>query len=333
MDNTSEITNDELIPSRQVQFWTILVVQIPSLACTIYLLYHLLFDKKLRKALHNHVILLLIFFSFLVEVIDNPLYLDAFLHNGRNSFQSSPTICLLWWLIDYGVYGAITVFLTWASFERHILIFYHNQLLRTKRKRILFHYIPLGILFIYMIGFYIGVILFPPCENIFDYNSESCGGSPCYQEVSWLNIWDYLIHGTMCIVIEAIFTITLLIRVIWTRYRARQRIHWRKHRKMTIQLLSISILSLSFNLPQNLIIAVQQMMPGISDFGSEIEPYFFYLVDFVVLFLPLVSLGCLPELWPKFILCKQRRQRIVAPFIMTTARRQFIVTRGRTAFK
>jgi len=326
MENTSEVTNDtdtndELIPSRKIQFWTILVFQIPSLACTIYLLYHFLFNKHLRQPLYNHVIIIILFLVFLVEVIDNPLYLDAYLHNGRSSFHSSSTICLIWLFVDYGVYGAITIFLTWASFERHILIFHHNQLLGTKLKRIIFHYTPLGILSIYMMGFYMGVIVFPPCKNIFDYNIEACGMSPCYEEVPWLNIWDYLINGTMCTLIEAVCSISLLIRVIWKRYRAHRPIHWRKHRKMTIQLLSITTLSLSITLPQSLITAVQEIVPGMNNFASEVASYFFYLTDFVVLFLPFVCFGCLPEVWPKLIPIKRRRQRTVTPFIMTDARR------------
>ncbi|CAF1444700.1 unnamed protein product [Rotaria sp. Silwood1] len=310
-----------LIPSEQVHFWTFLVFEIPSLVCTIYLLYHLLFDKRLRKALHNHVIIILLFLCFLVEVIDIPLYLDAYLHGGRNSFHSSSMICLLWWFIDYGIYGAFIVFMTWASFERHILIFYHHQLLRTRLKRIIFHYIPLGIISIYMSGFYIGVIFFPPCENLFDFESVECGMFPCYQEVSWLNIWDYLINGGMCVFIEAVCSVILLIRVIWQKHRIRQPIHWRKHRKMTIQLLSISILSLSIVLPENIIVVIQQIMPEMNDFASDTMSYFFYLTYFVILLLPLVSLACLPELWPQLTSFRKRRERTVAPFMMSVGRR------------
>jgi hypothetical protein len=325
MENTSEITDvyEELIPSRKVQFWTILMFEIPSLACTIYLLYHFLLHKNLRRALHNHVLIILLVFTFIVEVIDNPLYLDGFLHCGRSSFPSSPVVCLIWLFVDYGVYGAITVFLAWASFERHILVFHYHQFMETKFKRILFHYIPLGILLIYMIGFYMGVIVFPPCENVFNYDLETCGMSPCYQNVSWLNIWDYFINGTICTIIEAICSIFLLIRVIWKRYHAHQPVHWKKHRKMIIQLLSITTLSLSIILPQTLITAVQQMVPGMNDFGAEIEPYFFYLTTYIVLLLPFVTLGCFPELRPKVIPFKRRHQRAVVPFAMTHMRTTF----------
>lgn len=328
-----EDSSTDLIPSRQVQFWTILVFEIPSLACTIYLFYHIIVNKKLRQALHNHVIIILLFLSFIINIIDQPFYLDAYLHNGKNSFQSSPIICLIWLYVDYGFYGAITVFFAWASFERHILIFYYNQCLRTKMKRMIFHYIPLIVLSIYMIGFYIGVIIFPPCENSFDYEIEACGMSPCYEEISWLNIWDYLINGAMCTLIEAICSISLLIRVLWKRHRAHQPIHWKKHRKMTIQLLSISTLSLTTTLPQTLITAVQQIIPGMTDFAYEVEPYFFYLTTFVVLLLPFVTLGCFPELWPNVVFFKIRQHIVVVPITTTPARLQFNSTRRQAVFQ
>jgi hypothetical protein len=331
--NGFDQSNDELIPSRQVQFWTILAFQIPSLSCTIFLLGHLSFDKRLRQALHNHIIIILLVLCFIIEVIDNSLYLDAYLHHGSNSFHSSPAICLIWWFVEYGVYGAVTVFLTWASFERHILIFYHNRLLGTRLKRIIFHYIPLGFISIYLTGFYIGVILFPPCENIFDYELEGCGLSPCYEEISWLNIWDYLFNGVLCTLIEAICSIYLLIRVIWQRHRAHQRILWRQHRKMTIQLLSISTLVLSTTLPQSLITSIQVMVPGMTDFASYVASYFYFLTSFVVLLLPIVTLGCFPELWPKLIPFKRRRRQIVAPLTITAVKGPSIMMHRRTTFK
>ena len=312
-DNTSTIVG-EPIPSRRVQFWTILSFEIPSLACTIYLLYHLLSKARLRQALHNHVIIIFLSLIFLAEVIDNPLYLDAYLHHGRNSFVSSPVICLIWWLIDYGAYGSLNVFLAWASFERHILIFHYNRFLSTRRKRILFHYLPLGIISIYLSGFYIGVMMFAPCENTFNYELEACGVTPCYEGIPWLNIWDHLVNGTLCILIEAVGSISLLARTIYRRYRVQQSVHWRKHRKMTVQLLSISTLSLGISLPQALIVTIQNTVPGMADFASQVGSYFFYLTTFIVLLLPFICLRCLPELWRQQWLCFRRRcQRTVIP--------------------
>ncbi len=141
-----EETDDSVIPPSQVQFWTFLAFEIPSLACTIFLLIHLLFNRKLRQALHNHVIIIFLFLTLCIEIFDDPLYIDAYRFGGTvNSFPISIPICLMWWFIDYGFYGAITFFLAWASIERHILIF-HHQLLQTQRQKFLLHYLPLIII-------------------------------------------------------------------------------------------------------------------------------------------------------------------------------------------
>ena len=223
------------IPPIVVQFWTILLLEIPSLACTIFLLYHLLHSRRLRQGMHNHVIIILLVLTLGIEIFDNPLYIDAHrFGDTRNSFAMRPSICLMWWFFDYGAYGAITVFLTWGSFSRHILVFHQRQLLRTARQRFFIHYLPLIILSFYLTGFYIGVVIFPPCENTFDFESLGCGLSPCYGSVSYLNLWDYLFNGIVCTLIETVCSIGLLVRVFWQKHRVHQPMNWRKHRKMAL---------------------------------------------------------------------------------------------------
>jgi hypothetical protein len=318
--NNTDIDTD-LVPSQKIQFWTYLSLEIPSLACIIYLLYHFLCKRRFRQGLHNHVIIILLFLCFLVEIIDNPLYLDAYLHNGRNSFIPSPIICLIWWLLDYGVYSSLNLFLAWASFERNMLIFYHNRFFSTRRKKFIFHYLPLGIISIYSIIFYISVMVFPPCENIFNYESYSCGSSPCYTEIAWISDWDTLINQMMFILIEVAFNVCLLVRTIYQRYRVQRSVHWRKHRKMTIQLLSISFLSLSISLPISLFTVIQNTIPGLAHFSEQASLYFYFMGPFVVLLLPLICLASTPDLWPKRWICiKQRRQQTVFPTQMLTAR-------------
>jgi hypothetical protein len=317
-------TDKDLIPSRQIQFWTILVFEIPSLACISYLLPNLLLKKHLRQALQNHVIIIVLFLCLLIELIDNPFFLDAYLQRGPSSFASSPAICLLWWFVDYGVYGAITVFMAWAAFERHLLIFYPHRCFNTRRKRIFFHYAPLTILSLYLCGFYLGILIFPPCENEFDYKREACGLSPCYQGIPCLNIWDYLINGSVCTLIEAFFSCTLLTRTIYRRYRVQQSIDWRKHRKMAIQLLSISFLSMTITLPQATLTTVQRTIPGMAHFAYELSSYLFFLSTFVVLLLPFICLGCYSELWPRLL----RRTRTVAPIRMSAIRKLSLTVHG-----
>ncbi|CAF3010239.1 unnamed protein product [Rotaria socialis] len=317
--NDTVTNEDELIPSAPVQFWTYLVFQVPSLTCALYLLYHLTFGQCLRRHLHNHVITVLLFLCLIILVVDNPLYLDGWRMGGGNSFPFSPGVCLLWWFVDYGFYGAVSVFLAWGSLERHIFIFYRHQCLGTKRKVFCVHYFPLIVISIYLIGFYSFAILFPPCENIFYDNYLACGSCPCYQDVPWINTWDYLLNGVLCNILEAFFSCTLLVKVIWRKNYSTRRFNWKKYRKMTVQLLSISILSLMINLPQSLIIFIQVMGPGMSSFGSTAEPYLFYFTGYIILLIPFVCLACLQELWPKRVFFKLRRPRTIRPMTMTVA--------------
>jgi len=324
-----EYEEEILIPSAQVQFWTYLILEIPSIFCTIFLLYYLVFDRRLRRHLHNHVIIVLLFLCLIILIVDNSLYLDGWRIGHGNSFPSSSNVCLLWWFIDYGFYGAISVFLLWASFERHILVFHRRRFLSTKRQIFYIHYFPLIILSIYLIGFYIGVIILPPCKNIFYFNYLACGLYPCYQDISWLNTWDYLFNGVLCNILEALFSISLLLRTIWKKFYSQRRFHWKKYRKMTIQLVSISILSLVINLPQSLIILVRQIQPEMNDFGINVEPYFFYLTGYVILLLPFVCLGCLPELWSKLLFFNQRGEHMIGPMTITASVGQTASVRGK----
>jgi hypothetical protein len=320
--------NEETVtPSAPVQFWTYLILEIPSIFFTLFLLYYLIFDRRLRQHIHNHVIIVLLFLCLFILVIDNSLYLDGWRRGHGNSFPPSPGVCLLWWFIDYGFYGAISIFLVWASFERHLLVFHRRQFLSTKRKIFYMHYLPLILISLYTIGFYIGAIILPPCKNIFYFNYLSCGSSPCYLDVPWMNTWDNLANGVLCNILEAIFSIALISRTIWRKCYSQSRFQWKKYRKMTIQLLSISTLSLCINLPQSLIILVRQVRPDLSDFGSNIEPYFFYFTGYLILLLPFVSLGCLPELWPKLLFFSQRRQRMIGPMTITAGGGQTIFVR------
>ncbi|CAF3422498.1 unnamed protein product [Rotaria sp. Silwood1] len=310
-------SEEVLVPFAQVQFWTYVMFQIPSIICTLYLLYYLLFKRRLRRQLHNHVVIVLLFLCFIILVVDNSLYLDGWRIGHGNSFPSSSGACLLWWFIDYGFYGAISVFLVWASFERHILIFYRRRYLNTQRKIFYIHYFPLIIISIYLIGFYIGAILLPPCKNIFYYNSLACGSYPCYHDIPWINTWDYLLNGVVCNVLEAFFSSSLFVRIIWRKFYSTKRFNWKKYRKMTIQLLLISTLSLCINLPHSFIILIRQLKPQMSHFSIDAEPYFFYFTGYVILLLPFVCLGCLPELWPKIFFCNQQSRRMVGPMTIS----------------
>ena len=135
--------------------------------------------------------------------------------------------------------------------------------------------------------------------------------------IRWLNAWDYILNGILSNILEALFSTLLLIRIIWRRYYSTKTFQWKKYRKMAFQLLSISALSLTINFPQSLIILVRQIIPNMSDFAINIEPYFFYFTGYIILLLPFVCICSLPELWPKSLF-KKINQRTVVPMTITT---------------
>ncbi|CAF0932072.1 unnamed protein product [Adineta steineri] len=130
------------------RFWMYLLSNCASFICSIFVLYHLLFNKNLRWGLNNHAFIVGLIINLFVLVLDVPLYL-YYLYHGIVWIQV-PLICQLWRYIDAASYTVLPKLVAWASFERHILIFNERRLLRLKN-RILFHYIPIGV-WRYIIG-------------------------------------------------------------------------------------------------------------------------------------------------------------------------------------
>jgi hypothetical protein len=139
---------------------------------------------------------------------------------------------------------------------------------------------------IYLFSFHTSVLVFPPCENKFNFNETECGSDPCYLNLSFLAIWDTVINSVFPTFIIAIFNIALLYRVIIQKKRLRQPIQWRKHRRMSIQLLSISAVYLFLNLPLTVVILVQLTQNLTPDIGTQL--YIFFLTYSVTLSLPFV---------------------------------------------
>ena len=78
-------------------------------------------------------------------------------------------------------------------------------------------------------------------NNVFHYG--------CVYRIPWAALWDSIAHYIMPSFITVIFSIALLVRVLYCRYRVRQRIEWRKYKKMTAHLLPISALYIGLVFP------------------------------------------------------------------------------------
>lgn len=290
--------------SYTLRFWLLLVFAVPSLLCSLFICSYYLFDRKRRRAVQNHAIFIIILCNVILILTDLCWILHS-LHNSGLVLSATATFCTIWWFLDYCLYGIQTVMLAWASIERHILVF-HGHLLSTTRKRVIYHYSPLIVLLLYALLFYSVVVFLPPCANEFDFSSVECGVNPCFLQVRLLRLWESVMHSVVPSLIIAIFSLALLYRTIRHRTRLRQPIQWRKHRRMSVQMLSLSSVYLFMNLPLTVFTLLRVISPTKPQFGFAFQLYQFLLEYSVTLSLPfVVLLSCTST---------ERRQRVSPVF-------------------
>lgn len=277
---------DQADLSHSLQFWLLLGFGVPSLICSLLILCQYLFDQARRRALHNHMVLLIIMTNILLIITDLAWMLDSFRHSGR-VLSPTPAFCMIWWFLDYSLYTTQTVILAWASIERHLLIF-HSHLMSTRRKRFLYHYLPPALLVLYMMLFYAWVMFIPPCENQYNFNAESCGSDPCYAHVRFLGLWDALVNSVLPTLTIAVFSVALLYRTVVHKRRLGQANQRRKLRHMSIQLLTLAGVYLFLNFPFAIIMLVQLISKTGPQTGFGAQLYVFFLTYSVTLSLPFV---------------------------------------------
>jgi hypothetical protein len=79
MSNSTYILEEETINSYDllipisIRFWLYLIPDILSPLCSIFVLFHPLFDQTLRQALHNHIIIILLCIGLIYELTSVPL--------------------------------------------------------------------------------------------------------------------------------------------------------------------------------------------------------------------------------------------------------------------
>ena len=277
--------------SSSVYFWLYLVPLVPSTGCSLVALHHLLFYRAARRALNNHVIIVLLLIDLVSQLTIFPWML---VYYGREEqWDRSLALCAIWGFIDWGLYLTQVIVFSWASIERHILIF-HDRWVSTRHKRFVGHYLPLIVLLLYCLIFYGLVYFFPPCENSIRASSTYCI-TPCLYKSRALNLWESIVHQIIPNTIIVVFNVALLVRTLWRKYRLHQAIQWRKHRKMTIQLLSISLLYLIFSGPNTLLVFLK--LCNIPDPSHGVfRTWGGVLSYYQILIFPMVCMFSLPDL-------------------------------------
>ena len=186
--------------------------------------------------------------------------------------------------------------MAWASIERHILVF-HNQWLISRRNRILFHYFPIVAIILYLCTFYTILIFFAPCQNVFYYDQFVCSGACAYQ-FGTVGLTDGFLNGVVPCFLITIFNILLLCRVIKQKQHLRQRVDWRKYRRMIIQMSSCTGLFLFFDIPLMSIYMAQAINLPYGATG-QFEMFVYFLSYFIILWMPFVCLVSSPEICKK----------------------------------
>ena len=283
MLNTSDDEASSSAPytiSSSAHFWLYLIALVPSTACSLIALHHLLFHRAARRSLNNLVIIVLLLIGLVCQLTLYPWMLVYYSRAGE--WTRSLVLCSIWGFTDWGLYLTQVIIFAWASIERHILIF-HDKWVSTRRKRFAVHYLPLILLLLYCLIFYGVMYFFPPCENSIDQSLATCI-LPCLYNSHALNLWESIVHQIIPNTIIVVFNIVLLVRILW-----------RKYRKMTIQLLSISLLYLIFFCPNAALVLMDLCNipdPSHGVFRTWADLFSFYLM----LLFPFVCIFSLPDL-------------------------------------
>jgi hypothetical protein len=309
MSNTTSVSNAIVDPSNQIKYIIMQTFQIPSIVCCIFTLTHLLSNRKLRLTLYNHTSLVLLIISIFDSFLNQPFTLN-YLRTGRAT-PSTNAMCISWNFFNALFATSIYWTMAWSSMERHLLIFY-SSLFTTYRRRVLFHYVPLFIMtVIYPILANIVIILLYPCANQFNMLSLFCGYS-CALKIPSVALFFRIAHNFVPVFIVTSFTLMLIVRVIKQKRQVHNnRFHWRRHRRMIIQLLTLASLFLILTLPSFVVGIVQNCC--LPTFAAALQiSYFTLLIRFSTILMPFMCLSSLPEIWSKLLLCKNTQVHSVA---------------------
>jgi hypothetical protein len=158
------------------------------------------------KSLVNQSIGLLLIVTALIILCPLPFTL-AYQYQG---IVSSTTICAVWDLITFILFVLSTALIAWISVERYLLI-YHEHFINCHR--IAFHYFPLVFLILYLTSFYVGLVIFYPCQEVYNVYDYLCTG-PCYIFENTPLLIDWSINSIFVIFVAIISNLALLIRII-----------------------------------------------------------------------------------------------------------------------
>ncbi|CAF1200626.1 unnamed protein product [Adineta ricciae] len=152
---------DIVIPV-SVRFWNYLILDILSVSCALFILCYLLSNPTLRRAPHNHFIIILLCVGLIYQLTTVPFMLHFFLVGY--SWHTTLDFTNFWIFIDNSSFVSVLIGFAWATVERHILVFHHHWM-TTKRQRFFIHYLPFILILTYCYACWFYVVFLPPCQK------------------------------------------------------------------------------------------------------------------------------------------------------------------------
>ena len=313
----------DYVPS-QAQFIILLMIVPFALACNVFVLYRLLTKKVLRKELHNHVIIAILFASLQFNLIHVPFSINLF--RTGSIWPRSIIACSIWRFTAYTGCNANDVLLAWAAVERHILI-YHDNMMRLARNRWIFHYGPLVLLTIYLLAFNGACFFTPACFSHYDFSLVFCDAS-CLNSVPFMSAWYLMVNQLTAATLAIVFSLILWIRIVQRRKRMRGTVEWRRLNKLTAQVLVITVLFIFLEMPYAITCCLTYggYFTGSTVFGyaNSISLFLCYIMPIVMPFA--CFLGLFQDMWPK-------RSRVVQNLSETNQNKTCIKTNISKAVK
>ncbi|CAF1052241.1 unnamed protein product [Rotaria sordida] len=299
-----EIFEDNKFVLHRIKFFILIILQISAIVISLLIFAFFITHRAILNILQNQALLALIIVNFVELVADLSMpisfYYLGYVKPATNGY------CIWWTFFEYNLHLISELLVATISIQRHILIFQAN-IFHNRFKRFMFYYIPLVLCFIYPIILYIIIIILYPCDGTqWDYTSNLCGYANCYLIYNKvLGTFDWAANNGSPVVIIMLANMTLVIRVIRHKRRQRQANSWKKQRRMTIQLLTISSLYLFAWLP-SLIIGVTQQLNSPSFLANIQTDYTLDFIYLIALLSPWIYLKLLPELmkWLGNLLCR-----------------------------
>ena len=299
----------------RVKFYLLLFIQIPSIITLLLIFAFFTRHRLLLREIRHQALLLLLAINFIELSFDLPMPMH-FYRIGHVS-PSTPAYCTWWTFFEYTLEVTSALLMATLSIQRHILVF-HERLLRTPWTCALLHYLPLLFCLIYPFTLYTVLILFYPCDGAqWDYSSNVCGFANCHLVYNkMLATFDWAAHNGFPTVVIIVANIALIFRVVKQKSRRQQRMVWKKQRRLTLQLLSVSALFLVAWLPSLLIALVQQLVDP--NFLAEVQKdYALDLIYLTCLLLPWICLRQLPHanrwIWRQLCRGEHVRHNTVGP--------------------